>query len=96
MSFSQPVFTYANLFSPGEQTKFKNMTGWQKNLLRKITNVLTHLAVYTAIAANQLRFCCHLSRTDSSLRNGSTYLSQLTVRRFPEEQTGAPEENPGF
>ena len=96
MSFSKPVFHYANLFSPGEKTNFNNMIGWQKNLSRKIKNVLTQLAVNTAIVANQLRFCCHLSRTDSSLRNGSTYLSQLTLRSFPEEGTGAPGENPGL
>ena len=99
MSFSKPVFHYANLFSPGEQTKFNNMIGWQKNLSRKIKNVLTQLAANTAIVANQLRFSVFVVTFQNRFvteERVDLYLSQLTLRSFPEEETGAPGENPGF
>ena len=79
-----------------KKTKFNNMIAWRKNLSRKIKNVLTQLPLYTAIVANQLRFCCHLSRTDSSLRNGSIYLSQLTLRSLLRRKPEHPEKTQDF
>ena len=86
MSFSKPVFHYANLFSPGEQTIQQH--DWRKGLSRKIKNVLIQLEANTAIVANQLVFVVTFQEHIRHWRTGRLiYLSSLSgafLRKKPE------------
>ena len=78
--FQSPFFTIANLFSPGEKTKFNNMIGWQKSLSRKI-NVLTQLAELPLLL-NQLRSWVFVVIFEEQIRHWGAgrliYLSSLS------------------
>ena len=74
------------------------MIGWRKSLSRKIKNVLIQLAANTAIVANQSRFWVFVVTFQNRFVTEERINLFILARsqELPEEDTGAPGENPGF